>query len=392
MQHSYYGLSSSKTRFFYIIFGAAVLLLLAIIAALVSARSARVEAAKYLRAAASLRVGTAYQASVAQLRDAGVRVMLPNDCERQCILSFYFGSKWRHALQFLPPPTELAGQLEFRDGRLASKLTAMRQSIYIAEVTESVSDVSGTSTDIDSLGRLRRISIELSPLDFTQYRESAYSFSLACMGATRGCKTADFLQKADELEHRTPASIPVRDLVASGRTVEVISRLAMKYHIMAGVYGTSINGYHEPTIDVSIKNGTLGDAFDAIAKADPRLEWRQSNGAVHFATHNFPISLMDVTLHSFDSEDDWHSVLDRLDQTPESQAWLLDNKCPSADRHAAASMGGTGITPTYISVHARDLAFSSVLDQIAAQSGVSYWSVERDSASPCPTRSTWIKE
>jgi hypothetical protein len=390
MQLSYDGLANAGSRILYVVSGIAVILFLAITAALISVHRVRGEALKYIRWVAPLRIGTPYAACVTQLHDAVVPVTLPGNCERQCTLSFYFSNEWQHAFH-LPPPTELVAQLEFRDGKLARKLTTMRQGIYVAEVAESEPYVSDTTTDVDSLGQLRRISVELSPLDFTRYRERAYAFNLACIGSMRGCKTDGLLQTADELEHKTPSSIPVHDVAVKGRTVDVISQLALKYRVVTGVYGISINGYQEPTIKVSIKNGTLGEAFDAITNADPRLEWRQSNGAVHFTTRNFPIALMDVTVHTFDAETDWHSgILDRLDDAPEIHAWLLDKKCPPTNRNAGAYVGPIRTAPEgYVSIHTRDLSYSSILDQFAAQSGAYLWSVERSSTSPCPMSSTW---
>jgi hypothetical protein len=38
---------------------------------------------------------------------------------------------------------------------------------------------------------------------------------------------------------------------------------------------SSIPVQHEPTIDMSIKDGIFGDALDAISKADPRFVWQQ---------------------------------------------------------------------------------------------------------------------
>lgn len=194
-------------------------------------------------------------------------------------------------------------------------------------------------------------------------------------------------------EHRSLSSIPVRDVAVKGRTVDVISQLAMKYHVVTGIYGIDINGNHEPTIEVSIKNGTLGTAYDAIAKADPRIEWHQSSDTVHFTTRNFPITLMDLTIKSFDAESDQrYQILAHLEDAPEVHAWLLENKCPPANRRAVASMGGNDSPPIYISVHARNLPYSSIMDQIAAQSRVYFWSVERSIPSPCPTYSTWAIE
>ncbi|HEY3038058.1 MAG TPA: hypothetical protein VGJ66_04935 [Pyrinomonadaceae bacterium] len=80
--------------------------------------------------------------------------------------------------------------------------------------------------------------------------------------------------------HATQSSIVVDDFTAKSYTLGVVYRLAAKYHVVIGVYGTVSAGDNRE-IDISIKNGTVGDALNAITKADPRFEWHEgSNGAI----------------------------------------------------------------------------------------------------------------
>jgi hypothetical protein len=123
-----------------------------------------------------------------------------------------------------------------------------------------------------------------------------------------------------------PSSIPVHDFVSNSYTLEVVYRLAVKYHVVIGAYGAirgADNKTDNRTIDISIKNGTLGDVLDAITKADPQFEWHESrNGAIHFISRGARFSLVDVMVHSFDLDNPQsEDVLGHLQAVPAVRSW-----------------------------------------------------------------------
>jgi hypothetical protein len=186
----------------------------------------------------------------------------------------------------------------------------------------------------------------------------------------------------------TPSSIAVHDVVKSGTTESVLRALAEKHHVVIGVYGI-IAGVDEPTIDISIKKGSLSDVFDAITKADPRFEWEQtSNGSVHFVTPGDSNTLMDVTVHSFDDKNP--RVLDftsHLLRVPEVHGWLQDHKCDLIHRIIIA--GQPPQEWRQFSVHAMDVPFSAILDEVAAKSHTYYWSAIQDNTKLCQLDVGW---
>jgi hypothetical protein len=343
-----HGLSNAKRRLLFIVIGTALVLALAIAASFVLAHRARADAARYIRLVAPLRIGTTYDGAVAQLRDARIPMTLPTDCRNACSLSFRFDNKWQSMLR-LAPPTELSGQLDFRDEKLVSKSTTMNQGTYRAEVTESTSRASRTSGDLDSSQRPRKVFVDLSALDFTEYRKRAYAFNLACLGSIRGCETEEFLPTVNELEHTTPtaneladatpSSIWVHDFAEKSYTLEVVHSLAVKYHVVIGAYGTILSANNEQ-IAISIKNGTLGDVLDAITRADPQFEWHpSSNGAIHFMSRSATPSLMDVMVRSFETENpEGSDILDRLQSVPEVRSWYQKRRCTV--NHSIMTLGG----------------------------------------------------
>jgi hypothetical protein len=125
-----------------------------------------------------------------------------------------------------------------------------------------------------------------------------------------------------------PSSIPVHSFVVKGKTApKILDELAKKYHIIIGIYGSgSLSSVGMPApIDVKIKDGTLADVFNAIARGNQQFQWQQSsNGAVHFLQGR-AFSLMEVTVHSFDYDNPrWPEITDRLRTIPEIHDWLQD--------------------------------------------------------------------
>jgi len=394
-----HGSSKTKRWLLCIVAGTALLLLSAIAATYILARLARAEAKTYIRIVMPLRIGTAYEVAVPQLGAAGIPMTLPTDCRNACTLLFRFDNRWQHMLH-LPPSAEFMGYLDFRDGKLVTKSTTMTQGIYAAEVTESTGRASRTSGDADLSGRPQKVFVDLSAIDYTDYRRQAYAFELACMGLVRGCKTDEFLPTVNELERATsssvndfqratPSSIWVHEFAARSSTPDVIYMLAVKYHVVIGVYGTLLGSDYK-TIEISIKNGPLKDALNAITKADPKFEWHEgSNGAVHFVSRSATPSLMDIRVQSFDIDNSqsWDDILDRLQSVPAVHSWFLKRKCPMDD--SIMNTGGPRKLWGQFSVHARDLPVSSILDEIAAKSRSYYWSFVQIGTEPCAMEMVW---
>lgn len=177
----------------------------------------------------------------------------------------------------------------------------------------------------------------------------------------------------------TPSSVPVHDLTIHSRIFGILADLADRYHVVIGIYGTLIGSEGRWT-EISLKDGTLGDVFDAIVKAYPELEWKQSGSGVHFTFRSSPLPLLDVTVHSFEAENPRRTETSgRLARTPEVARWLQDHRCTMGELM-------TGFMPEEwgkFAIHTKDAPFSAVFDEIAAKSGKYYWSVIQYSAEPC---------
>lgn len=188
---------------------------------------------------------------------------------------------------------------------------------------------------------------------------------------------------------RIPSSIPVHDFAQNGRALSILQALAEKYHVVVGVHGILL-GLDDPIIDIAIKDGTLSDVFDAITKADPRFEWQQnSSGSVYFLTRGTPLPLMDVTVHSFDVENPRDiNIDDRLFDVPEIHVWIQEHKCVRGP-YVFVIVGIPSPKWREFSVHAKDLPFSSILDEVAAQSRTYFYDASQYMIEPCTVGILW---
>lgn len=158
------------------------------------AHRARVHAARYLSVVTTLRIGTPYDSVVAQLRHARIPLAIPKDCQYNCILLFDFDDRWLYKLR-LAAPLGLGGRLDFRDQQLVYKSTSMGHGLccYVT-VSESPSTKSTISLgNLDSYGHPTKPQVEVSPLDFSEYRNNAYSFNVACIGSMKACAVGEYL-------------------------------------------------------------------------------------------------------------------------------------------------------------------------------------------------------
>ena len=193
-----------------IVAGVAVALLLAIAASFALTYKARADAARYLDVVAPLRIGTPYDAVAAQLRNAGLpmeTVISSDDYHPMRSLGFLVWDKWRCKLH-LAPSVGFYGRLDFHDGVLVYKKTSIGENMgSSAEVMEG--DYWGPLTpgvhgNVDSSGNIRHIFVDLSPSDFTENRNKAYAFNVACIGSMRSCTAVEYLPTVNDLERSMP--------------------------------------------------------------------------------------------------------------------------------------------------------------------------------------------
>lgn len=184
---------------------------------------------------------------------------------------------------------------------------------------------------------------------------------------------------AAQMQRASPASIRVHDL--SVGSLDALQSLAEKYRVVIGQYGSLAETEVRHTVDISIKNGTLADAFDAIVKADPWLQWSAaSNGAIHFIIRGLPPpTLFELTIRSLDLKNPLRGTASSpLSKVPEVAGWLNDHGCAMGEVF-------TGSLRTWgkFTVRARNVSFLALLDEIAARSHTYYWSAVQAGSNPC---------
>lgn len=191
-------MTNLRRPLFLISTGGALAVLLAIAASFALVYKARADAARYLNVIIPLRIGTSYDVVVAQLRNAGIAVTLPDGCIRKCGITFSVDDRWVHRLH-LAPLTRMLGILEFGNQKLLSKLTAIESDNMRAWAQEAYSLEPRKTLGFDSSGRLSGVIVYLPESDFSQNRTDAYAFNLSCIGSIKGCRADEYLPRSSSI-------------------------------------------------------------------------------------------------------------------------------------------------------------------------------------------------
>lgn len=174
------------------------------------------------------------------------------------------------------------------------------------------------------------------------------------------------------------------------RTLDIAKKLAEEYKVVMSISGILI-GNDSLHLSFSVPQGILKDVLDILVIADPRFIWRQeSDGAIAITVKGAPLSVLDVTLKSFDAEnlERWDLVL-RILKIPEVADWLTRNSCTMGEIvHFAgpSPRGGFRTQPANnwpIVVHARDVRLRSLLNEMAAKSKTYFWHAVQWDDRPC---------
>ena len=164
-------------------------------------------------------------------------------------------------------------------------------------------------------------------------------------------------------------SLRVTDFAVHGSTEHVLREVAEKYRLVIGLYGT-MNGT-ENAIDISVKDGTLADVFDAVVRAGPDLRWNQTeSGVIHFVCGTTSLSIFDLTVHSLRITKTKMSELSgNIARVPEVATWLGAHNCEIVEW----IVGGRHKPRNEFNLNLGTVRFPTLLDEIAAKSGTYFW-------------------
>jgi hypothetical protein len=204
------------------------------------------------------------------------------------------------------------------------------------------------------------------------------------MNRTKFFGAAFVLLTSANAQSVAPSSIPVHNLkLERGPANWVLAKLAEKYHIVIGVSGKVIRDRgHERLVNISLKDGTLGQVFDAVVWNDPSYKWKTtSSGSVHFVFADYRLTVLDVRVRAFDGKKPSRFDPFVLYQIPEVSAWGRKNNCFL--NHMEIVVGSSPPEWPPFEVHVKDVPFRAVLDEVARKSGEYFWSLFQLSDKPC---------
>lgn len=178
----------------------------------------------------------------------------------------------------------------------------------------------------------------------------------------------------------TASSTEVIDLNFEGRPVDLLKKIAEQNKIVIGIAGV-MSTEDDRSVKIIMSKGTLKQVFDDLARQAPRLSWTEAkDGAIHFHFNNSEFGLMKVQVNKLRLNDParW-GISNALAQIPEVKDWLDKQNCDFDELIAGKPPKDWGL----FSIDASNVAFESVLDEIARKSKLYYWSVIQYSAEPC---------
>ena len=182
-------------------------------------------------------------------------------------------------------------------------------------------------------------------------------------------------------KYQAPCSLPVSKFTEQGPTLEIVRRLAIKYRVVIGTYGTKPSGGDNIGIGISVNCGTVADVLDAITKADSRFQWYDTGmHSIHFVPHGPRFTLMDVPVQRFDLRD-VGKTMDTLQETPSVREWYRKRKCPLG--MSIINSGGAPKRWIPVKVHLTNVKVANVLDEVARQSHSYYWSYFQQATQGC---------
>jgi hypothetical protein len=158
---------------------------------------------------------------------------------------------------------------------------------------------------------------------------------------------------------------------------DALRKLGKDYQIVVGDVIRSGPPY-DRLVTVHLHDATVGDALDALVKADPRFLWRRNaSGGIRVFSKDSPPNLPDVKIKHFVVNDvDSREASKLLDKLPEVARWLKANGCTRQEIFVGGS-GGVQQRPAEkkFSLSLNKRFFWQDLEALAKASGTYSWSM-----------------
>ena len=164
------------------------------------------------------------------------------------------------------------------------------------------------------------------------------------------------------------------------RAMEAFRKLAQNEHIVIGVSGTLVGSDHT-LISVKLSHTTVEQILNAITSSDPRYTWRDTpDGAIEITIDQHAAPLLAVVVHGWTLRHALrYEITTKLANFDEINNWLRSHSCTMSEITAGApSTEGFDIHTS-----ASDEPLRNILNDIARQTGIYFWSAIKYSENRC---------
>jgi hypothetical protein len=169
-----------------------------------------------------------------------------------------------------------------------------------------------------------------------------------------------------------PSSTPskaerLRVVVYDGDMTSLLRALAETYEVTIGF--ETVPQHPQPHLKFQVFEATRNDVFDAIVRAVPEYQWRESNGAIEF----LPVagaSFLDTAIGTLQVTDaTWTQATDALLNLPDVRASMM---ALALSRHQSMPES-TAAGEKAITLHLTNATVREALNKFTVQSGMRFW-------------------
>ena len=171
----------------------------------------------------------------------------------------------------------------------------------------------------------------------------------------------------------SPAARDKRSLIVyKGDLAALLAQLALQYKVNIGF--ETIPSQPRPAIELDTHFTTLEELLDAIIVADPRYQWRNSDGFIDVFPKAGSCALLDTTISTFQiSNTGWSMATEILTSLPEVQSQMsalhLSRRDFPRDSHNSSV--------NLLSISLKEVTLRRALHEMMKASGGSFWIFER---------------
>jgi hypothetical protein len=161
----------------------------------------------------------------------------------------------------------------------------------------------------------------------------------------------------------------IGDFTGAKRSVVDVAAQLSASKIPVGI--EAVNGPEGPPINFDLKNATVADVLNAAVRADPRYQWKESDGVINLLPKTDASPVFDIKIDHFEAKDETaDQMIDRLLDTPAVSAYLAPKKITAS----TWTTGSLAEKPIYASIAVDNETLRQALNDVLVKTRSTYWS------------------